>query len=68
MSDDLQKHTAELVSAFVSNNNVPVNELPGLIQNVYRSLANVNAVPSEATTASPAVSIKKSVTAAAING
>lgn len=55
--------TTEIVSAHLSNNTVAGDEIPGLIQRVYRTLANVN---GEAATFSerpqPAVPIKKSVT------
>jgi len=33
---------AEVVASYVANNEVPVSELPALIQQVYRSLCNVN--------------------------
>lgn len=55
--------TTNIVAAHVSNNSVAPNELPGLIEQVYRSLATVGTEPmptSERPT--PAVAIKKSVT------
>ena len=40
--------TADLVSAFVSNNNVPVSELPALIASVHAALAGLgNEAPAE---------------------
>src|SRR3954462_9504121 len=55
---------AEIVSAFVSNNSVPVTELPALISNVHAALTNVASgstqQPAEEPKA-PAVPIKKSV-------
>ena len=55
--------TADIVSAFVSNNSVPATELPQLIQSVHRALSGVSGgdqtpeqVPRE-----PAVPVKKSV-------
>ena len=55
---------ADIVSAFVSNNSVPVTELPALIGNVHAALTNVASgstqQPAEEPKA-PAVSIKKSV-------
>ena len=55
---------AEIVSAFVSNNSVPVTELPALISNVHATLTNVASgstqQPAEEPKA-PAVPIKKSV-------
>ena len=56
--------TADLISAYVSNNPVPVSELPALINQVHQSLSGLStgavAVKEEAKT--PAVSIKKSIT------
>lgn len=57
--------TADIVSAYVSNNPVPVGELPALIEQIYNALknlgsANTNAIP---TPQKPAVPIRRSVTA-----
>ena len=56
--------TADVVSAFVSNNSVASSDLPGLIQQVYTALSNATsgAKPEEAAPPTPAVSIKKSIT------
>jgi predicted transcriptional regulator len=56
--------TADVVAAYVSNNPVPVGELPKLIADVYGALGLVNgaAVPAEVEPQKPAVPIKKSVT------
>ena len=59
--------TSEIVSAFVSNNSLPLAELPGLIQAVHAALVGIasgTAAPSAAETAplAPAVSVRKSVT------
>ena len=55
---------ADIVSAFVSNNSVPVTELPALIGNVHAALSQVangsTQQPAEEPKA-PAVPIKKSV-------
>ena len=55
---------ADIVSAFVSNNSVPVTELPALIGSVHDALTKVASgsaqQPAEETKA-PAVPIKKSV-------
>src|SRR5215208_3473793 len=55
---------ADIVSAFVSNNSVPVTELPALIGNVHAALSQVASgstqQPAEEPKA-PAVPIKKSV-------
>ncbi|NGO52086.1 MucR family transcriptional regulator [Mesorhizobium camelthorni] len=56
--------TADVISAYVSNNPVPVSELPSLIAQVHQSLAVLSngsaKEPSEKLV--PAVPIKKSVT------
>ena len=57
--------TAELVSAYVSRNSVPVAELPALIHSVHQSLAGLGSVPAPEPAAEPlkpAVSVKKSIT------
>ena len=54
---------ADIVSTFVSNNSVPVAELPALIGSVHAALQNVsNPVRQETPTFEPAVPVKKSVT------
>jgi len=55
--------TADIVSAFVSNNSVPATELPALIQSVHRALSSVSSTPEvvESTPREPAVPVKKSV-------
>jgi predicted transcriptional regulator len=56
--------TAEIVSAYVSNNTVPASEIPGLISQVHAALSRVSGKagdgPSEPL--KPAVSLKKSIT------
>ena len=61
--NELLELTTEIVSAHVSNNTLPVNELPQLIQDVYRTLSSVGSggTPS-GDKLQPAVSVKKSVT------
>jgi len=56
--------TAEIVSAHVSNNPVPVSELPGLIVEVHKTLASLGTIapPAEAEKKAPAVTVKKSIT------
>jgi predicted transcriptional regulator len=57
--------TAQIVSAHVSHNPVPAAELPGLIQEVFRTLAGVGNRPApEPERPQPAVPIKKSITPA----
>jgi predicted transcriptional regulator len=53
--------TAEIVSAHVSNNSVPLSELPGLIQEVFRTLSAVGKGAAPPEKPQPAVPIKKSV-------
>ena len=62
---DLRELTADVVSAYVSNNPVPMTELPSLIADVYKALGDTS--PNEQASApaerpKPAVPIKKSVT------
>lgn len=56
--------TAEIVSAYVSNNTINPSELPGLIQNVHQALTRVssNSAPAEREELKPAIPIKRSVT------
>ena len=56
--------TAEIVSAYVSNNTVAAVEIPSLISQVYAALSRVSGKPGEAPTEplKPAVSVKKSIT------
>ena len=56
--------TAEIVSAYVSNNTVPATDIPGLINQVHAALSRVsNGVPDGTAEApKPAISLKRSVT------
>ena len=56
--------TADIVSAYVGNNTVSANDLPGLIQGVYKTIAEIGTgVPAETAPAqAPAVSIRRSIT------
>ena len=56
--------TADIVSAYVSNNSVGATELPQLIQQVHEALtqASSGVQPEPAAPLTPAVPIKKSVT------
>ena len=56
--------TAEIVSAYVGNNEVSASELPKLVQIVYNSLNDVSKGLSaaDAEPAKPAVSVKRSIT------
>ena len=62
-NDMLIELTADVVAAYVSNNPVPVSELPNLISDIHTALGRVGG-PAEATPAEkqkPAVNPKKSI-------
>ena len=63
-SDELLKLASEIVAAYVSNNPVPVADLPAMIKSVHATLGVLSgAGHGEAMTSQkPAVPIKKSVT------
>jgi predicted transcriptional regulator len=56
--------TAEIVSAYVSNNTVAASDIPALINQVHAALARVSGDGGEAAAEplKPAVSVKKSIT------
>jgi len=56
--------TAQIVSAYVSNNTVPAGEISSLISQVHMALARVSGKSGEVATEplKPAVSLKKSIT------
>jgi predicted transcriptional regulator len=54
---------AEIVSAHVSNNAVPTDQLPGLIQQVFNTLASVEQASVTPPKPEPAVPIKQSMRA-----
>src|SRR5262249_42218647 len=58
------KLTAEIVSAYVSNNSVSASELPGLINQVHSALTRVSTGHGEAPSEplKPAISVKRSIT------
>ena len=60
----LMELTAEVVAAYVSNNSLPVSDLPGLISDVYGALGRTNSAPQAQAVEKPkpAVPVKKSVT------
>ncbi|MGE0260244.1 MAG: MucR family transcriptional regulator, partial [Alphaproteobacteria bacterium] len=62
--DDLLRMTAEVVSAYVSNNTLATGQLADVIQAVYNSLRGLEGGTSEpvAEPLKPAVPIRKSVT------
>ncbi len=56
--------TAQIVSAYVSNNTVPAADIPGLINQVHAALNRVSGKPADGhgEPLKPAVSLKKSIT------
>lgn len=61
--ETILSYTTEIVAAFVANNTVPKDDLPALIQQVYKTLNHVDGAGSHtlADRPQPAVPIKKSV-------
>lgn len=53
--------TADIVAAYVSNNNFAAGEVPSFIANVHGALAGLGAAQEEEEKAEPAVSIRASV-------
>ncbi len=66
MEDNAQllEMTADIVSAYVGNNNVQVTEVPGLISSIHAALSQVSTgvVEVEPEIKEPAVSVRKSIT------
>jgi predicted transcriptional regulator len=64
-SRNLIELTAEIVSAYVSNNPVPASDIPGLINQVHTALTQVSAGRVEiiAEPLRPAIPVKRSVSA-----
>jgi predicted transcriptional regulator len=56
--------TADIVSAYVSNNSVAAAEMPALIDQIHQALVRVAGGPVEASAEplKPAISVKKSIT------
>ncbi|MER9599749.1 MucR family transcriptional regulator, partial [Mesorhizobium sp. M0244] len=64
-ADNLIELTADVVSAYVSNNPVPVGDLPALISQIHAALKGTGGggvAPDKSGVLKPAVPIKKSVT------
>ena len=61
---DLLEMTADIVSAYVSNNSVAAADLPALIANIHVALSQVSggAPEPEPEVREPAVSVRKSIT------
>ena len=61
--DELLALTSEIVSSYLSNNTVAAAEIPHVIEQVFKTLANVNSESgASADRPQPAAPIKKSVT------
>lgn len=62
--EDLLALTTEIVSSYLSNNTVSTAEIPAVIEQVFKTLANVDGESPMATAdrPQPAVPIKRSVT------
>ncbi|WP_145732330.1 MucR family transcriptional regulator [Nitrospirillum pindoramense] len=63
--NEFLKLSADIVAAYVTKNQIPPNDLPGLIQSVYGCLVHVDSPAPEVipeVKQLPAVSIRKSVT------
>ncbi|MEM9810526.1 MAG: MucR family transcriptional regulator [Pseudomonadota bacterium] len=54
--------TTDIVSAFVSNNSVPAEQLQDLLQNTYQTLSQLGGEVEEEVQLKPAVTVKKSIT------
>jgi len=63
-ADDLLKFASEIVAAYVSNNPIPVSEIPAMIKSVHATLGGLagGGTAETPTALKPAVTVKKSVT------
>ena len=62
LTETLITLTADIVSAHVSNNDVAVGDVPGLIQNVHGALSQLGAAqPEPEVKLEPAVSVRASI-------
>lgn len=62
--DDLLKLASDIIAAYVSNNPVPVTDLPSMIKSVHSTLGGLSTGGSSdtATSQKPAVPVKRSIT------
>lgn len=58
---DLIELTADIVTAHVSNNELPIADVPALIQSVHRALKELGTATQSEVKQEPAVSIRSSV-------
>lgn len=63
-ADELLKFASDIVAAYVSNNPIPVSEIPGMIKSVHATLGGLasGGAGEGPTNLKPAVNVKKSVT------
>ena len=63
-TEEILKLASDIVAAYVSNNPVPVNDLPAMIRSVHATLGGLSGVDGLdiVTSQKPAISIKKSIT------
>ena len=63
-TEEILKLASDIVAAYVSNNPVPVNDLPAMIRSVHATLGGLSGVDGMdlVTSQKPAISIKKSIT------
>jgi predicted transcriptional regulator len=63
-ADELIKFASDIVAAYVSNNPVPIAEIPGMIKSIHATLGGLaGTMPIDLpTNQKPAVSVKKSIT------
>lgn len=61
MVNDLLELTSEIVSSYVSNNQIEAGQIPDLIKKVYSSLEKADQAPEAPAELIPAVPVKKSV-------
>jgi predicted transcriptional regulator len=59
--NEILELTTEIVSAHVGNNTVAINDLPNLIQEVYKTLSAIGSEQATPERPRPAVPIKKSI-------
>jgi predicted transcriptional regulator len=63
-TDDLVQMTTQIVTSYISRNNVPNDQLGTVIQTIHDALRNVGSAPAAApatTPAKPAVPIRRSI-------
>ena len=63
-ADELLKFASDIVAAYVSNNPLPVSEIPGMIKSIHLTLGGLaSGLAGEiATTQKPAIAVKRSIT------